>query len=459
MAIGTLPSFNAPAKYTELGRAGLGKWSKQVGNWFDTEIAGTAPSGGPRQPLPQFFDPTKTQYELDQKPTPITWSGFPLKIRTEQPTDDARWAAAENPLTDLSNPAYYLPQQHDRENMDEYLEWSTLKDPDTGDVIIASFTCEGPEYWEKVAEYISVDKILDMYKEMNPDFADQMTLKDITTGTGAYKPRNKWNQMINTGTIAHLIQDNNTLSAEVDIAAQATVIRKDLAYGEIIRNITQLCGDASRYGNTKRNSDPAIGGEINTLARQGFHLSVADPVALYMHAADFSSFRLDPTGTRRGNLDEMIPVPDGTFQFLRGDISKGWGLHLKVKIPASHSVAHNGRTLNCSDLFDLNNGGQYVRYGSQFADYVTMSVSGVVGTTVERAAAQDSLTYTEPFVAPPVDLSLPSVVKEVSVKNRKEAEAVDSGKVFMMVNAVGVKNEGSVAPFHKAKAPFLRSRA
>ena len=29
--------------------------------------------------------------------------------------------------------------------MDEYLEWSTKKDERTKDVLLASFTCEGPE--------------------------------------------------------------------------------------------------------------------------------------------------------------------------------------------------------------------------------------------------------------------------------------------------------------------------
>lgn len=115
------------------------------------------------------------------------------------------------------------------------------------------------QYWQKIADFISTEKILEMYKEMNPVFKDEIKLEDITDKNGHYKQRNKWNQRINTGTIAHLIQDNNSLSAEIDIAAQATVIRKDLAYGNIITNITQLCGDASGYGSTLRNSDPAVG--------------------------------------------------------------------------------------------------------------------------------------------------------------------------------------------------------
>ena len=118
-----------------------------------------------------------------------------------------------------------------------------------------------------------------------------------------------------------------------------------------------------------------IGGEINTIVRSGaLSVAVADPVALYMHDVDFSSFRLDPTGTRRGNVEDMVPVPDGTFKWLRGDISQGMGLHFKVQVPNGLKTPDGSRQLNVSDLYDLNNGGQYVRYGGQFADYVTMSV-------------------------------------------------------------------------------------
>lgn len=73
-----------------------------------------------------------------------------------------------------------------------------------------------------------------------------------------YLPSNKWNRDVNTGTIAHLIQRYNALSAEVDIAAQATILRQDLSYGKLITNINQLCGDGSSYGNAKRNSDPTV---------------------------------------------------------------------------------------------------------------------------------------------------------------------------------------------------------
>jgi hypothetical protein len=136
-------------------------------------------------------------------------------------------------------------------------------------------------------------------------------------------------------------------------------------------------------------------------------VSVMDPVALYIYDADFSSFLLDPTGKRRGTVREMIPVPEGVFDWCgRGDITKNMGLHLRVSVKGMKTT-DGSRDLNVSDLFDQNNGGRYVHYGSQFADYIIMSVSGIVGPKPDNATAewpgkpQPAITYTEPYLQKP----------------------------------------------------------
>jgi hypothetical protein len=127
-----------------------------------------------------------------------------------------------------------------------------------------------------------------------------------------------------------------------------------------------------------------------------------------MYDADFSSFLLDRTGKRRGNIREMSPVPDGVFDWSdRGDITKNMGLHLRVSIPKGMKTDDGSRDLNVSDLFDQNNGGRYVHYGSQFADYIFMSVSGIVGPKPSKAPKewpgkpQPAITYTEPYLQKP----------------------------------------------------------
>lgn len=93
---------------------------------------------------------------------------------------------------------------------------------------------------------------------MNPRFSDQIEAEDLVFDNGDYNPRNKWNGSTDTGTIAHLIQRNNTLPAEIQIAADATVLRRDASYGRLMTNIIELCGKGSAYGNDKRNSDPVV---------------------------------------------------------------------------------------------------------------------------------------------------------------------------------------------------------
>jgi hypothetical protein len=99
-------------------------------------------------------------------------------------------------------------------------------------------------------------------KQLNPDFANQMNMADFfitdpKTGTAVYNPNNYWNNWTKTGSIIHLCQPNNTLSAEIDIAAQATVLRKD-EDGNLITDPDQLIECSVRKpGQTLRSNGKA----------------------------------------------------------------------------------------------------------------------------------------------------------------------------------------------------------
>lgn len=115
--------------------------------------------------------------------------------------------------------------------------------------------------------------MLELYKKNNPEYASQMKVEDMfaedKNGKQVYNPYNKWNGVIKTeppddrvlttvnpGCIMHLAQRNNTLNAEIDIAAQGTVIRKRVQ-GDLITNDVELC-NCSGYGQASRNSDPKV---------------------------------------------------------------------------------------------------------------------------------------------------------------------------------------------------------
>lgn len=126
------------------------------------------------------------------------------------------------------------------------------------------------QYWAFLAKH-DQDKLLSIYKACNPEYADQIKIEDMYNSKGEYNPYNPWNGIknlkqpgeprkgfvtTNPGCIMHLAQANNTLSAEVDIAAQATVIRKG-PDGNDITDKTKLC-NCSQYGQPQRHSDPQV---------------------------------------------------------------------------------------------------------------------------------------------------------------------------------------------------------
>lgn len=112
--------------------------------------------------------------------------------------------------------------------------------------------------------------MLELYKQYNPEFAADMKIDDMFKDKNrkVYQPYNKWNGVVTKngnetqlitkepGCIMHLAQNNNTLGAEIDIAAQGTVIRKD-KNGKTITDPVKLC-DCSKYGISDRNSDPKV---------------------------------------------------------------------------------------------------------------------------------------------------------------------------------------------------------
>jgi hypothetical protein len=366
--ISTIPEFSPPGNLPELNDKNKLLWSgKFISQWMNDEIAGNVE--GPyqkRDPLTQFFNGTIIPYDTTQDPTGITWVAFPNQVTINfGGSNDLRWKIADS----------------SRIYQDEYLEWSLSRDGN-GNITTVVFTCEGPEYWQFYSFYQQADAIASIKKMNNLDLTPEdeadlfLTPLDDPNDRSKwlYNPTNPYNFRTDTGTIIHLIQPANTLSAEIDIAAQATVIRKD-AQGKVITNSDQLIR-CSQYGNPNRNSDPTIGSLINALARQGNSISIADPVALYINKFDTGAFKLDASGGRDGDSDNFIPVPASWFEFQRGDIKKKQGLRLRIQNNTAQKTNDGSRLLTVSDIYDKSKS-VYLNYGAQFADYIHMGVAGV----------------------------------------------------------------------------------
>ncbi|KAF8245563.1 hypothetical protein K440DRAFT_555517 [Wilcoxina mikolae CBS 423.85] len=392
---------------------------------MNDEIAGGGPGpcGKARTPLPQFFNGTITAFDTTQTPKVVSWNGFPnriaLKAKNQAPL---RWQMAD---------ASRLVQ-------DEYLEWTVARDND-GNIISCTFTCEGPEYWQFIADFQNTGTggavtVTDLYQKLNPDYASQISESDLflvnqNTGATVYNPMNFWNQSSENGTIAHLIHPANTLGAEIDISAQATVIRAD-QQGKIITDSNQLI-NCSKYGNASRNSDPVvssyltitypqphsltyphpqIGSTINSLSRAGNSISIADPVALYIQSFNTSTLLLQ-TGP-----DTRIPLPPGTVTYPRG--APPMCLRIQIKIPDGVKGA-DGTQLTLSDIYDTSTN-ETIQYGAQFADYITIGVAAVAIGNVTVASAQPCPCAPAPAPpgGPPVEVAAAEVGEKKHTPNR-----------------------------------------
>jgi hypothetical protein len=332
----TLARFDPPGNLDDLQAAEeLDAWSDLISSFFDARI-GFLRSHHRGLNEVQFVNPTKAEPAGASVTADIRWEGFPRAILNKHdPDDDGKYVEAEQLLQDEDG-TKFRPQ-------DEYLEWHTERDGD-GKVTRVTFTCEGPEYWSALAQ-LRRERVLELYQEhVSPDVAES----DLFPDGGKYDRNNVWNT--ERGAM-HLTHPSNALSAEVFLAADATILRE--RGGKPVTEYADLI-DCARYGDANRFSDPKIGGDVNTLAQKGYRLTLQNPVGLYIDG-------LDATG-----IEHADGSPAGDFfKPVRG---KG-GLIVR----AVYEVP-DGK------VGDLRIGGSEIRWGSQLAERITMKLTGVAYT-------------------------------------------------------------------------------
>jgi len=290
---------------------------------------------------------------------PAFASGFPKAPTSACPEVD--WKSPQSGWATFGPPG-------PRGWQDEYCEWSVTRDPASNKITSVMFTCENPDYWFTLWQ-VDPNTVLNIYQTLaspNVQLSD-LYLKDPNgqpvinplTGQPAYNPINKWNSGTVTapgvsGGAIHLTSPPNTLGAEVYLAAAATLLRQVASYDPQ----SMIC--CSRYGRPFRNSDPHIGFNANQLAKQGFTLSLADPVGLYIQEPDWGSYTT-PDAASASNFWTVV----------RG---KGPGqiLHAVFSVPASKRYT----------VSDIKIGGQPIAWAGQIAQTFQMQLSatGFSGT-------------------------------------------------------------------------------
>ncbi len=321
--------FDPPGFADDLTPEQRAAWSR----WISDEITAARERTNPKRvnygPRLQFFNPLTQAPAADAVEKDITWTAFPRVVEVSSTSDKQRWRRADA----------------SRDTQDEYCEWTMERDPATHKITRVAFTCEGPEYWKFLAA-VNPAKVLELYrKHVSPDVARE----DLFPG-GEYNERNRWNNSTTEG-VMHLIQGANTLGAEIELAAGASIVR--LNGGAPLTSEQDLikCG---AYGEPSRHSDPHIGALVNELARARADVTLANPVGLYIAG-------LSVTGWT---------TPDGTdpatfWRITRGRPEKA--LRAVFEVPPERGYA----------VGDIWIDGNKIDFAAQIADRITMKLTGL----------------------------------------------------------------------------------
>jgi hypothetical protein len=382
----------------------LEDWHKAVAKWFDGNIKDLPP--GQRY----FF--SETTHTATGDDTPVQWDAFPLALKRAFDKDNqARWAEADRLGYVERGIEVSTKMPHRRQ--DEYCEWHAYRNGPGGAIDRIVFTSEAPEYWIELAKH-DFATVLALYRTwVSPDVQedDLRLARPIRFGNGildagSYNPYNVWNT--EKGCM-HLTHPANTLGAEINLAAQATISRKDNK-GNRVTDVRRFAC-ASDFRDVNRSSDPNIGSGVNltiwpsTAGSKVKSITLADPVGLYIDDIDKGAI-----------TDEHGDVQPGWFKIERG--VSGHGLMAVFKAPASSRIGMDKIRLE----------GLPVEYGGQLADKIRMVLYaktadlGLPGPTLEPASAH----CCKPNKIVPVHLqNLSHLGTDESCKDSQSDEAYD----------------------------------
>lgn len=325
-----MTQFDPPGFVKDLNPGQRQQWSDWISAQMDQVAAGEPDRYDFDAPRPRFFNPLVTAPAAGAVEKDITWKAFPRIVELESASDAERWAAAEA----------------SRDVQDEYCEWSVTRDPASQKITRVTFTSEGPEYWLFLAA-VNLPKVVELYKShVDPSVKAQ----DLVDSQGNYNPRNRWNRDTRTGAM-HLIQHNNTLGAEIELAAGASNVRR--RGGQILTDERELitCG---KYGAKERHSDPHIGAEVNALARADAAVTLANPIGLCIAGLNTAGWQT-PDGSD----------PQNYWKITRGTPQKA--LRAVYEVPADAAFKVGDITIN----------GQPVQFGAQIADFISIKLTGL----------------------------------------------------------------------------------
>lgn len=311
-------TFAPPGNLDEMSAESLAKWDVRMREFFEIE----------GRDFPSFYNPLDTDHQ--QTRHRITWPAAPGRLLSTRMSEEQRWATADG----------------DRNEQDEYCEWSVLRTND-GKVKRVTFTSEVPDYFDVL---LSTDEALlvELYGQMS---GEVVPIAALRKHDGNVFVRDSEFNNRTDGPIVHLTQVSNNLRAAIILAAQATTLRE--VGGALLTHpqTLVLCGN---LGDERRHSDPQIGAAVNALVAGGHDVSLSDPLGLY--------------------LDEVVTTgfetPDGTDAQQFWHIERGGADHV---VRASFEVPTEfGYTVG-----EIKVAGRPIEFGAQIADRVHVRIEAL----------------------------------------------------------------------------------
>jgi hypothetical protein len=360
-------------------------WSANVNRWVNASLIGDIWDLINYGPRPAFYNPLVTDTPASAVIQPIPWQAFPGRITALFPQSSSSWSEwadtgqipqmTENLCTGQSiSPTAYTPTGP-RGWQDEYCEWSVTRDANNK-ITSVMFTCENPEYWLTLWE-VDPDAVLALYQQL---VSPSVKLSDLylvdtsgkpvvdpATGRPAYNPLNIWNRgtqsLAHSGGAVHLTSSPNTLGAEFDLAAAATIPRVDGSGQPVTSAGPLVC--CAQYGRAGRHSDPTIGQNVNaivnSLGLQGARATLTNPPGLYMQTPDFGKL-VTPDKT---SANQFWKVVRGQLKDPKNPNDIDRILHATFSVPSSLGYTISDITIN----------GQGIQYGSQLVQFIQMRLS------------------------------------------------------------------------------------
>lgn len=447
-----LQCFDPPAYLADFdGIPGLREaWHEFISRCFDVSIAsdaGKVKRADANRGVVQFYNPAAYDPGGPLIEQAIIWNAFPKELvriyGRERALVEAdrlwplrRYRGDPRPGSPGFETAVYRP-------LDEYCEWKVVRDPNTNKITRVTFTSEPPEYWEAMfgtavdpgdgtpfAFPGDRDRVLSRYRELvgplvqMDDLICQETIQgpdgSVYAQQGQYNPYNKWNT---THGIVHLCSPPNSITAEIQLGADATVLYRNGRGEAVVEPSALIC--CADYGGPDRNSDPTIGATVNALARVGAMITLPNPVGLYMDHIDVSGWQA-PAGVQ---IEDCVRVMRGAPEMIE---------RLVVEVPGRSGYM----------VGDLTIGGERIEHGGQIAECITVKLVGAaakIGSVKNAPTACVSRCCIDPANPRRLDRAIPFA--QPTPPGERDAFGNDSAAA------------GALSEQRAARAPRLRRRA